>query len=230
MTATLFDEPVIVADPKNAKEFRSLPPTHGQFVLLGALVSALHFGGVFAVVREIEAETKRTGARYWSFEQYDRFFAAAATDEAKWEVLLVAIVAKYARYKAARAAGLSAWHFAQSEERLRQAEDEAEARREAENAAAIAKSKADAYAKKVAEYEIDARARREARENVDRERPRNSGRVASNRKPAYVEPEPREYIAPALVATAIATEAEVDPPADVVEGEYESGYPVSELF
>jgi hypothetical protein len=203
---TLFENPVIAEDNQDPGNLRSLPATSGSFVLLGTVVGGLGFGAVAAVISQIEAEQRRSRAPYWSFEQYDRLFAACDTPQPKWEMLLLAVVGLKVRCRQARAAGLSAWQFAQAEERRRQDDAQAEARRAAVNTQAVEKSKADSYAKRVAELEVEARARRQARENVDREwASQSAGGVGQSRsarysKPNYVarEREERDYISPTV--------------------------------
>jgi hypothetical protein len=104
------------------------PGTVAGFTHVGAQMGGGGLKNVIDVLAEIRFERERAKKTYWTYVQYDRFFAAVkgAKDMAHKDDAAGGL---HLRYLAARKAGKSEWDFAQSEQRLRDVDIAREARR-----------------------------------------------------------------------------------------------------
>ncbi len=162
---------------------RSYPQSVGPLARAGAMLPKHRWVDLMAAIRTAEGERIRSGRPYWTFEAYDRIFAAAQQGDGKVLLFLGrALVAMRSRYLRARRDGLSPFQFHLAEQRYRESCDASDRRQSQEHVAAAKLSSEKAYARMVAENELKERARIDARDNVARERGPKKPEVSPSRR------------------------------------------------
>jgi hypothetical protein len=164
------------------------PNTVAGFTRVGAQMGGSGLLNVIKVLADIKAERERAKKSYWTYAQYDRFFAAVqgAKDMAHKNDAAGGL---HLRYIAARKAGKSEWEFAQSEQRLRDVEEQRGLRRDQVNTECAVARAQQAAGKPEAKVADLSRYAANASSSYFPPIPAKSG-GRSGRYPAHVDAEP----------------------------------------